>query len=444
MFLTAESKSQIVSVLHRDTPTLPRQARHGTARHGFFPGPYLPPCFEGGIYAQNPGLVELWPFKRRFNSSFNSRSAQKPQVMDLCVNGPQMFSLNKLEDPRASRASRGWDHDDLSLEFTVYHLFRLEVRVGSTLLWVEHNVHHSTFKIHASARSDAAMALHEADFETGYTSLVGRADASLQPQMPHSTSFYRFTGVIEYARVKPGIRQLKTPWRLFDGEQAMMTRFSSTSAYLWQLHHRRQRPEDRDQPVAYFLGNGGTATALTVTVTRRKIGNATDVVLERAPQLQPHSQRHSSRRGPIRPRLFVQYSESAALRISIRDFTREGGIYAQTACGERRTGKAARRERVGAISARLPTTAGKQYGLVGTKTRGRRGQESGEEDVIISGMARRRRARERGRWSAKAAGRPAGGRNNGGNGVSTRELLLPRDGGNFGCGRGAKRYERRG
>ncbi|KAJ7034065.1 hypothetical protein C8F04DRAFT_1351747 [Mycena alexandri] len=42
---------------------------------------------------------------------------------------------------------------------------------------------------------------------------------------------------------------------------------------------RRQRPEDRDQPVAYFLGNGGTATALTVTVTRRKIGNATDIPL---------------------------------------------------------------------------------------------------------------------------------------------------------------------
>ncbi|KAJ7025153.1 Mu homology domain-containing protein [Mycena alexandri] len=28
-----------VSVLDRDTPTQPRQARHGTARHGFFPGP---------------------------------------------------------------------------------------------------------------------------------------------------------------------------------------------------------------------------------------------------------------------------------------------------------------------------------------------------------------------------------------------------------------------
>ncbi|KAJ7769509.1 hypothetical protein B0H16DRAFT_1452690 [Mycena metata] len=48
--LTGKIVGATVSVFDRDTPTLPRQARHATARHGFFPGPF---CF----YVANEEIV---------------------------------------------------------------------------------------------------------------------------------------------------------------------------------------------------------------------------------------------------------------------------------------------------------------------------------------------------------------------------------------------------
>ncbi|KAJ7722098.1 hypothetical protein B0H16DRAFT_1789866 [Mycena metata] len=359
---------------------------------------------------------------RKFNSSFNSRYyfrsivdlvLASTQVLTLLCsfNLPlyQMFSLNKLEDPRASRASRAWDHDDLGLEFTVYHLFRLEVRVGSTLLWVGHNVnecptnprilkHPSTFN--ATPDSRLRLLYHRDGITlSGLQDLVYLCSREAEP-MPAKFNLIRRRSVAS----RVSLCSFEARYDFTEG--SVNTPLLLTIGYSTQPPIGLEANRTTDTGLVWFevliasSSHSGTGHRASRGAIRSALPPSSSVPFKNSSLNANLPVATASSSGSVQRTTistFAARTRPSRLRFSFY-FTHHhpylppyvtllarAGSARDTACGERPAGEAARRERVG----RVRTWRERRASRRGDRTR-RAGMEMGWMEMRVEGMYRER------------------------------------------------------